>query len=90
MDIGFILELTEFEKDNPDSQELIKCIHEKYYFFECEGNYFNELFTFDLNTTYSNIMDYITDYKLLHDIDLLIKKRIMDFKKMEIFQENNY
>ena len=77
MDIGFILELTNFEKEKPNCQELIKYVHEnlqKYYFVECEGNYFKELFTFDLNATYSN----------------LIKERIMDFKKMEMFQEKNY
>ena len=84
MDIGFILELTNFEKEKPNCQELIKYVHEnllKYYFVECEGNYFKELFTFDLNATYSNLIDYITDYKLLHDIDLLIKRENNGFQE---------
>ncbi len=84
MDIGFILELTVFEKDKPDSQELIKCAYEnllKYYFVECEGNSFKELFTLDLNSTYSNLIDFITDYKLLHEIDLLIKNEDNRFQE---------
>ena len=71
LEIGFILEISYFES----SYELAKILHlnlQKYYFKEYEGNYFKEIFIFNLNKIYESIINYINDYKILIEINLLL------------------
>ena len=71
MEIGFILEISYFES----SYELAKILHlnlQKYYFKEYEGNYFKEIFIFNLNKIYESIINCVNDYKILIEINLLL------------------